>query len=411
MRNSIESLIARGLSILSKFLLIGLLVKELSLYEYGNFQLISYFVLLSTTIFGLEYYNVSNRELVLTSDKFKIYNTHISFFLSLLGVIIIIQIISFYFILPKQLTSLSNFLIILIICLCDYISQEIYRYLMISKKFREANIQLIYKSFFFFFFLIIHLYIHKTIDFKNVLFLMLFSYLLLLILSLITFNKELCTQKIRIDILSLKKIKIVFSRLSPFIILIFFVKGIEFSDKFIVAKILGAEDLGVYAFLYTMGSVLNIFIVSGFYLIYLPELINKYKTDKKAFVNVLVKFSKLNIGFSLFLFLGIFLTKSVVFVLIDKSEFLNYPNLLLYILVGFVFNNISLIPHVYLYVSNNEKSIMHITGLAFILNLFLTFYFIDIYGIIGAAFSFVCTYIFILISKSIVGYVLWKKDI
>lgn len=410
MKNSLESIATRGISIFSKFLLIGFLVKKLSLSDYGDFQLISYFILFSTTIFGLEYYNISNRQIVNSQEKQKTYNFHLSFFFYTFGAGFIIQLVSFFTVLPSQLLSVFNFSVIFIISLCDYISQEIYRYLMINKEFRKANLQLIYKSFFFLIFIVVYTFLSQQLSFRSVLLLMFGSYVLLLILALFTFSKTLFSiEKIKVKKLSIKKLKSTLLKLLPFITLVLFVKGIEFSDKFIIGKILGSDEVGIYSFLYTLGSVLNIFIVSGFYLIYLPELIKKYKKDRTNFKKLLLKFGKLNISFSVLLLIGIKLTETVVFNLIGKTVFLDYTNMLTVILIGFVVYNLSLIPHIYLYVSNNEKSIMYITGIALLVNLLLTFYFINAFGVIGVAYSLLCTYMFMLISKSFIGYKKWKK--
>jgi O-antigen/teichoic acid export membrane protein len=412
LKDSIESIITRGISILSKFLLIGFLVKELSLSDYGNFQLISYFILFSTTVFGLEYYNLSNRNVAFSTEKYKIYNFHFNFFLTTLGVILVLQVVSFYVILPSHLLSIYNFIIIFFISLCDYLSQEIYRYLMINKKFRKANIQLIYKSFFFLIFVVAYKYMFNEIDFTSVLLLMLFSYILLLFLAILTFKKVLFYgNKLSVERLSLNKIKKTVIKLIPFITLILFVKGIEFSDKFIIGKILGSKEVGIYSFLYTMGSVMNIFIVSGFYLIYLPELIIEFKKDKAGFKRILLKFSKLNIAFSILIFITIKATETIVFSLIGKHEFFAFTDLLSLILGGFFLYNISLIPHLFLYVSNNEKSIMIVTGIALIINVILTFCYVKVLGVKGVAYSFICTYAFMFISKSIISFKIWRQGI
>tara|TARA_B110000977_G_scaffold193526_2_gene268609 strand:- start:155 stop:1393 length:1239 start_codon:yes stop_codon:yes gene_type:complete len=412
LRDSIESIATRSISILSKFFLIGFLIKELTLSDYGNFQLISYFILFSTTIFGLEYYNISNRDIVSSSDKHGVYSFHFNFFLTTLSILIVVHAICFYTILPTHLTNVLNFILVFFIGIFDYISQEIYRYLMINKKFRKANLQLIYKSFFFLIFVIGFRFLFHPLDFNNILLIMLLSYFLLLILAILTFNKTLFSIKeLKIEKLSFKKVKEVLYRLAPFLTLILFVKGIEFSDKFILGKTLGSKDVGIYSFLYTMGSVINIFIVSGFYLIYLPELIAQYKTDKTKFNKIILKFSKLNIGFSFLLVFFIKITENIVIELTGKTELLEYTDLLTLILIGFVLFNLSLIPHIYLYVSKNEKSIMYTMGFALILNVLLTICFIKIFGIFGVAYSFIGTYIFILVSKSLIGYKKWKQSI
>ncbi len=79
------------------------------------------------------------------------------------------------------------------------------------------------------------------------------------------------------------------------------------------------------------------------------------------------------------------------------------------LLLGFVLNNISLIPHLFLYVSHNEKAITLIMGIALAINLTLNFLLIPDFGIYGAAFSFLLTYCFVLLFKSVRAYRVWKQ--
>ena len=412
LRESIESIFTRGISILTKFILIGILVKELSLPDYGNYQLVSYFVLLSTTIFGFEYYNITNRTIVSLKNKSIIYSHHFSLFFTLLSILLLIQGITFYMVLPSELTSFKIYFIVLTICLCDYLSQEVYRYLMINKQFRKANLLLIYKSFFLLTFVLTFKYVFRYLDFFTIIILMLLAHLMLLVFALVIFNNTLLNlDRIRFKKLSYRRIKKIFIKLTPFLTLIIFVKGIEFSDKFIIGKTLGSKDAGIYSFLYTIGSIINIFVVSGFYLIYLPELIQKFNFNKKGFKKLMIKFSKLNIGFSLLMVFLIKITEEFLIHLTGKLELLEYTNMLTYILIGFVFWNTSLIPHIFLYISNNEKVLMYITGLAFIVNVSSTFYLINLYGVFGVALSFVITYFFMLLCKSYISYRIWKRVI
>mgnify|MGYP003114714731 FL=1 len=183
MKNSLESLFTRGISIASKFLLLGYLAKNLSLNDYGSFQLISYFVLISTTIFGLEYYNITNRNIAQATEKKQIYNEHFSFFFTIAPLVLIAQVLLFLIVFPNELITSVNVVLVLVIGLCDYFSQEVYRYLMINKSFRKGNIQLIYKSLLFVVLIVIYKVFFGALTFEIVLWIMLVSYILLFIIA------------------------------------------------------------------------------------------------------------------------------------------------------------------------------------------------------------------------------------
>lgn len=412
MRNSIESILTRGISIISKFLLVGYLAKILTLQDYGSYQLISYFITISTTIFGLEYYNISHREIVRATDSRGIFKEHLGFFLTLSPLLIIVQITVFIILFPKELVTLRNISVVLFIGFCDYFSQEIFRYLMIKKAYRKGNLQLVYKSVFLLAIVGIYMLFNDTLVFEELLFLMIFSYFLLLIFARSSFIKHLYIIDWKdIKTLPLQKIKKIFLMVSPFIVLIFFIKGIEIFDKFIIGKVLGLEQAGIYSFLFSMASVLNVFVVSGFYIIYLPQLLEAFETGKENFKKTFKKFTLLTVGFSIIISLGILLISPMVFEIIGKLELLNHINLLYLLIISFILNNLSLIPHLFLYVCHKDKKITWIMGISFLLNLSLNLILIPHFGMTGAAYAFLLTYSCVLILKAITAIKLWRKEV
>lgn len=410
MKNSLESLFTRGISVGSKFLLVGYLAKALNLDDYGSYQLISYFVLISTTVFGLEFYNLTNRAIAKTERKSKIYNQHLSFFLSTSPILILVQIALFLLIFPRELISLVNIILVLIIGLCDYFSQEVYRYLMINRSFRKGNLQLIYKSLLFVIFVVVYDQMVKELTFLAVLWIMLASYLILFLLAYKTFSTTLHVFK-RDVVQRMKKPRLIKSlnAVLPFVVLIVFLKGIEFSDKFIIGKQLGLQDIGIYSFVFQVASSINIFIVSGFYIIYLPQLIQTYESNTLRFKVEYKNFAMLTCISSIVLAIIITAISPFVFQLIGKSVFLQHMNLLKLLFIGFILNNMSLVPHIFLYILEDEKVIMTIMAIAFVLNLGLNVTLVPRYGIDGAAYSFIATYSLVFLLKAVRAYIKWKK--
>ncbi|MGO4919924.1 hypothetical protein [Maribacter spongiicola] len=410
MRNSIESVLTRGISILSKFLLLGYLAKILSLEDYGSFQLISYFIMISTSIFGLEYYNISNRNIVKADTKDEIYIGHLRFFYTLSPLIFILQILVFLALFPSELITLSNIFLILIIGILDYFSQEAYRYFMINKLYRKGNVQLIYKSGFFIILILLYEFFFLDIDFKVLLQILLLSYIILFLVVYKVFSKHLFQFTLKnFKYLKFSELKKILTELTPFLLLIFFLKGIEFFDKFLIGKQVGLEETGIYSFLFSMASVLGVFVISGFYIIYLPQLIDNFKRDKKEFKKVFFKFSMLTVTTSIVIAIVIVFISPYVFEIIDKEIMLKHIDVLYLLLIGFVLHNTSLIPHVFLYVCHDERKISLIMGCAFIVNLVLNLFMIPEFGIMGAGYSFVITYIVVLVFKSIRAIMKWKK--
>jgi O-antigen/teichoic acid export membrane protein len=88
---------------------------------------------------------------------------------------------------------------------------------------------------------------------------------------------------------------------------------------------------------------------------------------------------------------------------------LDHIDVLYLLLIGFVLHNTSLIPHVFLYVCHDEAKISLIMGLAFIVNLALNLLMIPKLGIMGAGYSFVITYVVIVVFKTIRAIIKWRS--
>jgi len=410
MKKSVESIFTRAISILSKFFLITFLIKVLSLEEYGTFQLITYIMLISIYIYGLEFYMYSNREVAKDINSYQTINKHINFFITLFPLTFFMQLLFFYLFLPHNIWSLQIVLFLFIINLSEYFSQEVYRYLIALKEIRKANFLLITKSLLFLMFISIYLKLTNQLTLIWIIYLMLASYIVIFILSLYFFIQKILKRKrVILKTLSVEEIKKIFKLLSPFIILMVFMKGLEFSDKFLINYFHGLEAVGIYSFLFSIAMLIHIFVVSGFYIIYLPSLIQKYENKNKLFH---VEFYKLSISIGIF---TIILSISIVFTihplleLLEKTEIYEHIDTLYLLLIALIFLNFSLLPNLLLYITHQEKSLMVISGMTFIINIFFNLILLQVMEIKGAAIALIITYMINLIFKSYKGIQVWKE--
>jgi O-antigen/teichoic acid export membrane protein len=391
---SFESIVTRGISILSKFLLITFLAKNLTLADYGMYQLITYFAFIAISIYGFEYYMYGNREVAKGTDNIEKINDHISFFITLFPFTFLLQIIALYFLVPQEILSIQVVLIILFINFCDYFNQEVYRYLIMIQKIGKANLLLIAKSTILLVLIFAYYLISSKIDLYTTLWIMLISYILLLLLTLLYFFKYIIIwNDIKVNVISIKKVKKTLKFLSPFLLLMFFTKGLEFFDKFAIEYFYGSQGVGIYSFLFSIASLIYVFVVSGFYLVYLPEFIRQNEEKNAEIKSGLIKFSVLVVLSSILLSVGIIIFIDVLLNLIDKSDIIENINILYILLVAFFFLNLSLIPGILLYVTGRETIIMKITGLVFIINLTLNIILLHLFNIKGAAIALLVTYL------------------
>lgn len=168
---------------------------------------------------------------------------------------------------------------------------------------------------------------------------------------------------------------------------------IDWSDKFVVNFLVGTENAGIYSFGYKIGALMNICLIMPVHLLWAPYRMKNAKSKKLSSIT-----SK---AIYYYFLAGLFFTISFMLIGDDflKLIFTNrefafsydiFPivmvGLLIFGLQGFVDFGIYYYKKLHFYV------ICGILGL--ILNISLNFWFIPIFGILGAAYSTVLTYIF-----------------
>ena len=410
MKKSIESILTRAISIILKFLLLTFLTKTLTLSDYGFYQLVAYFIVISISIYGLEFYMHSNREVAKGNNINDIINNHLSFFFTLLPVTIILQIVAIYFLIPREILTFQVALILLFSNFCDYFNQEAYRYLVIFQRIRKANIMLVAKSSFFIFILITYYLFNKKLDLTETLVIMVMSYgFLLIVTSLYFFRNIILLKDVKITFLPFAKIKGIFRLLLPFIFMMIFAKGLDFFDKFAIEHYYGAKAVGVYSFLFSIAYLIYVFVVTGFYMIYLPEFIALNEQRNAQLKEKLLKFSLLIIFTSIIMSFGIILLIDVLLDIIGKTDIIQNINILYILLGAFFFLNLSLIPGIVLYIKGKDKSLMYISGVIFTANVLLNLIFLNLYSIEGAAIALLITYVLNFLLVSYKANIEWRK--
>lgn len=126
--------ILRSISILSRFLLIFILIKKLSLIEFSNFGLISVSVTYLIYLFGYELHNYTSKELIKTNVKrwgFILFNR---LYFSLISFFILFILLIF---LNKYFIFFSNIYLVLWIILFEHLINEINRIFYVNGNYRK----------------------------------------------------------------------------------------------------------------------------------------------------------------------------------------------------------------------------------------------------------------------------------
>ncbi len=366
--------------------------------------------MISVYIYGLEYYMYGNREVAKKIDHVNKIQEHLSFFFTLSPFALIIQFLFLLYLIPNEILNVYTIVIILFANFCDYFNQEVYRYLVMLQNIRKANFLLIAKSGIFLLLVLLFYFFFNEIEIYNIVSLLLISYFILFIITYRYFSIYVMKfNKVKVKFLSIKELRNVVKFLMPFILLMIFSKGIEFFDKFAIEQFYGAKEVGIYSFLFSIASMIYIFVTSGFYIIYLPELIYIYENKAGDFRKKMFDYSKVVVIFSLLLVIGIVLGIEFLLNLIGKTELIENINLLYLLLGSYFLLNIATIPNLLLYVTKKDKELMLVSGIVFVINVVANFFLIKLYSIEGAAISLIISYSVNLLVTSYFGYKVWKK--
>lgn len=184
---------------------------------------------------------------------------------------------------------------------------------------------------------------------------------------------------------------------------------LSYADRFFVNGYLNSRQLGVYTFVYSLGS--SIFFFYGTVASYFEPLTYKYHNNKNSY-QVVLKFYLIFV----LLFAGVMALliqlafKPLILPMVSKDYGLGY-DCLKFILAAHLLIPFYTIANYELAVINRTKFIATSTVLSAIFNLTLNFFIIPKIGITGAAISTFLTYFFLSIVSNIWARVKAGKDL
>ncbi|TNJ47049.1 oligosaccharide flippase family protein [Tamlana fucoidanivorans] len=368
----------------SKFLVFAILSKVFSDFDFGNYSLIISLITLTIFILGLDFYNFSVRDILKTVSVDEIRNkisSSILFYFAVYLIFVVSGLVIF-----ENLSYTSPYVeLIILLCITEHFSQEIYRLLVGFGKVLMANILLFIRTagwsslvvcmalWGYSFSVEYILNIWLIANFVTIIYV--FAYLL---------NKNYKTlHMISLDYNWIfEGIKVSF----VFFIATFFLKLIEYSNRFIVNYYLGEELTGIFTFFSSIAILITLYINTIVISFELPELI---KSVNKPIINDLFfKFKKslrLQIIVSVVIILAII---KPILMWQNKAGFQYYLPILFFLLFGSALMNYSLIYHFKLYIRHKDKSIAKILINAGVVSLLVCFLLTKYFGLYGASIAF-----------------------
>lgn len=173
------------------------------------------------------------------------------------------------------------------------------------------------------------------------------------------------------------------------------------SDRIFISNMISVKAVGIYFIAYQIGMVIYLFS-DAFNKAWVPWFYEKLKTDLISDKIKIVKITYIYFVSILVLSFIIYLLTPTIFKYFVGAEYAEASNYVIWFLLGFAFNGMYKMVCNYMFYTRKTKIISTITLMAGITNVILNYYFIKIYGIVGAAqastisffLSFVLTWIY-----------------
>ncbi len=398
----ILSISLRTLTLFSKFLLIILLAKLLSISELGLYGLISAVIGYTIFIVGSEFYTYSTREMITQpkSEWLGMIRDQFVYYLIVYGVSIPFILIIFYFnVLPYR--YIWWFCSIL---LFEHIAQEINRILISAQSQLLASFILFIRQGLWCWIVIVTMWFFPDYRcLETILSMWLVGTLLAcLIGGVYIYRYDKISVFRNIDWYWIRKgVLLAF----PMLIASVAIRGIFTFDRFFIESIAGLEWLGVYVLFANMASAVQSFLDTIVITFSFPKLtslagagrIDEFKKEMWAFsLKVIVT--------TLILSLSCWLLGNILLGWLSDTAYLEHVNMLGALLLATIVFCFSLIPHMGLYALREDKHIIYSQVVALIVFILLSWASIQIGNVMLIPLSMTISFIFLLAWKGFFYY-------
>jgi O-antigen/teichoic acid export membrane protein len=392
------NLIIRGATILLKFLLSIVVVKELSISEFGVYGIFQSTVLIGTFIIGFEFYNYSHREL--KSNKFSYdFNIQHQLLFHLITYLVAIPII--FLSINNNIIDSEYLVFFIFILIGEHLSQELYRILILQGKTIPATFTFFIRSGLWVGFMYL-LWELEILEKKlNSLFLLwAISIFISIFISIYYINFSL-SKKINFNWI-IKGLKISV----PFFIATVCYKFVQFSGRYFLNFYYSDSEVGVYTFFSSIANILFTFIQTVVIIEWFPKLLKAKNNGEEEFLLMLNNFKSRIINFSILGFILSLIGIYPLLLILEKEILFDNIESYIILLISIILYSISYIPHYALYLYNKDIKLLKVSVLSLLINLGFGFVLVPKYSVMGAAITQVISFLVFFILKLL----FWKKE-
>ena len=396
----------------AKLLLSTFVLVFISTEDFGVYVMIAKTLTIAIVVLGFDFYTYSQREILQgeqTNQGQKIRDQFIFYFINYLFILPLMFLV-FYF----DRISMEYIFWFYALLVLDHISQELYRILLVFKKSVIAS-ALFFIKVGVWIFPLFALWMFGFENLKNIKTILFFwtTFELLAIIFGLFFIKSLPFTIDFSTTINWDWIKKGLVICLPFFIGTIASNVIEFADIYMIKEYFGEDgdtQIGIYGFFVNMGNIVQMFVQSAILIVFAPKLIESFSQDKTKYKSLHGQMSKQNILASVLFAILVFVLLLPLVKFLGKTEIEQHYNLI-YILVGAkVLFNFSMIYHYHLYVRHKDRLIVLTMIISAIVNLCLNYVLIPLYGIYGAAFATLASFILIFILKMVFAKNVLKKE-
>jgi len=176
---------------------------------------------------------------------------------------------------------------------------------------------------------------------------------------------------------------------------------LNMSDRIFVEKVIDLHSLGIYSMGYQLAGALTI-ISSSFYGAYNPMFLRIVNFEKEKLNYLKIIQDKYHITIIALHFLVFFFAKDFFILLIDP-KFLESYKIFQLIIIANLFNGLFDIVGLSFSQDKKMKTLMYIVVSGAIVNVILNYYFVPIYGMNGACYTTIISFLIIGITKYLVA--------
>lgn len=400
------NLTLRGLTLISKFVLIFLLARYLEPVEVGLYGLLTATILFAIYPLGFDFYTFTTREIITTprNQWLGLLKNQAVLFALLYAVFLpLFLLIFFWGLLPWYLAIFFFALLI-----SEHLGQEANRLLVAISHPLLAGLVLFVRSGLWVLLLVpLLVWYPQTRQLEWVLGLWLvFGLLALIIASIPLLKLDRSSLQSRVNWLWLKKgLKVAI----PFLVATLAVRFVFTADRYFVESLAGLEVVAAYVLFIGIANAMMSFLDAGVFVFYYPKMIKAAQEKNQAAFSQALRQMSLQVIVICILFSVISLiTINPLLHWLDRALYSEYVAFLPWLLLAFSINALSMLPHYCLYAAQKDRSIIlpHLIAPFIFLGSLFLFQSLNVFAVI---YALLCTMVWLVLSKAIYWHLVKKQ--